>query len=105
MACSIILGCGQLGGEDSSPTYVDSSLPTGGLSFEVSPVATSEFSYILALGNMNPPAHTFPTDHIYFVHNDYTETIPVVAPAAGKVIYIYILILMTHPRAQNMIIL
>jgi hypothetical protein len=36
------------------------------LSFRASPIALEQIRYITPLGNLNPPAHTTPTDHIYF---------------------------------------
>jgi len=34
--------------------------------FTVSPLDIDKISSIVPLGNLNPPSHTFPTDHIYF---------------------------------------
>lgn len=34
--------------------------------FTVSPLASADFVGLVALGNLNPTGHTFPTDHIYF---------------------------------------
>ena len=34
--------------------------------FTASPLDIDRISYIVPLGNLNPPSHTFPTDHIYF---------------------------------------
>jgi len=34
--------------------------------FTVSPLDTDHIMSIVPLGNVNPPSHTFPTDHIYF---------------------------------------
>ena len=33
--------------------------------FEVSPIQLSDLLEIVPLGNLNPPGHTFPTDHLY----------------------------------------
>ncbi len=38
----------------------------GPVVFSVSPVDTTEIAFIIALGNLNPPGHTLPSDHIYF---------------------------------------
>jgi hypothetical protein len=70
----------------SSPTS-PGGLATS-LSFSVSPIDTSVIEFITPLGNLNPPDHTFPTDHIYFYHHLNHQTAPayvVVAPAAGTV--------------------
>ena len=34
--------------------------------FTVSPLDVNSIAGIIPLGNLNPPSHTFPTDHIYF---------------------------------------
>ena len=51
--------------------------------FSVSPVAAADFTGISPLGNLNPPSHTFPTDHVYFEirrGGDATASVPVVSP-------------------------
>ncbi len=35
--------------------------------FEVSPIQLSDLLEVVPLGNLNPPGHTFPTDHLYFI--------------------------------------
>ena len=40
--------------------------PTGPLVFRASPIEQSTIRWITPLGNLNPPDHTLPTDHIYF---------------------------------------
>jgi hypothetical protein len=37
--------------------------------FTLPPVSSDSFYRIMPLGNLNPPSHTIPTDHIYFVLN------------------------------------
>lgn len=39
---------------------------SGSLVFRASPVDPAVLDFILPLGNLNPPGHTLPTDHIYF---------------------------------------
>ena len=39
---------------------------TGTLAFKVSPVDQNVIAWITPLGNLNPPDHATPTDHIYF---------------------------------------
>ncbi|OGC14400.1 hypothetical protein A2526_04115 [candidate division WOR-1 bacterium RIFOXYD2_FULL_36_8] len=92
-----LAGCGAkngdsgTGGSEDDPLALvfDSTLPEGVISFEVSPVAGSNYKYIVPLGNLNPSDHTLPTDHIYFTHDDATETIPVYAPSSGKILEVY----------------
>lgn len=56
-------------GSRSRPTDITASLATcGDLSspFTTSPIALDDFLAITPLGHLNPPAHTFPSDHVYF---------------------------------------
>jgi hypothetical protein len=52
------------------------------------PVDLNDFQYITPLGNMTPPGHTAPTDHIYLVHEWRSAGKPVYAPAGGKILWI-----------------
>lgn len=81
LALSIGLGC-----RSGSPTSPDGGAEV--LAFTVSPIAQSAIEFITPLGNLNPPDHTLPTDHIYFYHHLSHQAAPpfeVVAPAAGTV--------------------
>jgi hypothetical protein len=71
------LSCG--GGK--SPT--SPSLPAS-LVFTQSPLETVNIGYITPIGNLNPPGHTVPTDHMYLYHP--TPVVPVTAPAGGTII-------------------
>jgi hypothetical protein len=51
----------------------------------VAPLALDEFAEIVPLGNLNPPGHTFPSDHVYFHLVEPKKTHVVYAPAAGTV--------------------
>ncbi|HVO32428.1 MAG TPA: hypothetical protein VMU17_00850, partial [Elusimicrobiota bacterium] len=42
---------------------------TGPVTFSVAPVDLPNVRFLQSLGNLNPPGHTFPTDHIYFYYN------------------------------------
>lgn len=59
--------CGG-GGASSAPSNGTSALsaPAGPLVFRVSPIDQGAIRWITPLGNLNPPDHTLPTDHIYF---------------------------------------
>src|SRR5436190_10759932 len=35
--------------------------------FTVSPIATASIASIVPLGNLNPPIHVYPTDHLYIL--------------------------------------
>jgi hypothetical protein len=63
-------GCGSSGGGPTSPssTTTPSELGTT-LTFTRSPIDPSAILFITPLGNLNPPGHTLPTDHIYFYHH------------------------------------
>ena len=71
------------------PVNLDSDLPSGGSNsefFSVSPIALSDLISITPLGNPNPPAHTFPTDHIYFyVKRAGPASMPGALPPAAEV--------------------
>lgn len=52
------------------PRLIDNRLPTCPATnrlFRVPPVAPKHLGTILPLGNLNPPDHTIPTDHIYLI--------------------------------------
>jgi hypothetical protein len=55
-----------------SPTQPTSTVPQpadvppGTLTLRASPIDINEIRFITPLGNLNPPGHTTPTDHIYF---------------------------------------
>src|SRR5262245_38095770 len=79
----VAFGCGDGSSRStSSPTSPSANMP-GSLVFTQSPVDPSAISSITPLGNLNPPGHTLPTNHIYLFHG--TPGLPVVAPANGLV--------------------
>lgn len=62
--------------------------PEGPLVFTASPVDPALVDFILPLGNLNPPDHTIPSDHIYFYVGFLrpgVRNVPVVAPGDGTV--------------------
>ena len=67
-----LAACG--GGSNSNPSGPSDPSGNGGLAgvgagplvFRASPVALDAIRFITPLGNLNPPDHTLPTDHIYF---------------------------------------
>jgi hypothetical protein len=70
-------GGGQPSGEAGTP-----------LVFRAAPIPAVDIAYIQPLGNLNPPGHTFPTDHIYFYFADRFASIPVYAPGDGTIVNI-----------------
>ncbi len=62
-----VTACGHSSGSSpTTPTTSGPSFPPGTLTFSASPIAQSSIRWITPLGNLNPPSHTLPTDHIYF---------------------------------------
>ena len=75
VALLAVLGAAACGGGSTgnpSSTGPSSVLPgvPGVLAFTASPIAPTTIRYITPLGNLNPAAHTIPTDHIYFYFAD-----------------------------------
>jgi hypothetical protein len=65
------------------PTNPNTRTPSGGAScgtskaiFNVPPVALADFFGWVPLGNLNPPGHTFPTDHQYIYVNSPSSQAP-----------------------------
>jgi hypothetical protein len=55
-----------------------------GTLLSVSPVAYTDIRELAPLGNLNPPGHVFPTDHMYF-YPPIGQAFPVVAPGNIRV--------------------
>jgi hypothetical protein len=84
-ACAAALACGKGANSSLGPAFA-AGLPAcaGGTSFfTVVPIDPTRIMGWVPLGNLNPPAHTFPTDHQYIyltaVGGDLPET-PLLAP-------------------------
>ena len=89
-------GCGG-GPQPTDPGGWGVEPPSFGVAqFEVSPLDLSQIPIITPLGNLNPPGHVLPTDHVYFYQTNFdvwprpqaTALLPVVAPAAGTVNFV-----------------
>ena len=73
---ALSVACG--GGSQTSPSSTSGNsssnnpfgLPAGTIAFHAAPVAPETIRFITPLGNLNPPGHTTPTDHIYFYFAD-----------------------------------
>lgn len=88
-----VVACGSDGPTGTRQTTPDTRAPLGIRScgstkalFTKSPVALGDFFGWVPLGNMGPPAHTFPTDHQYIYVNGPSSQAPrrsvdLVAPA------------------------
>jgi hypothetical protein len=68
IAAACAVGCGSKSSSTSPSTTANSasSFPAGSLVLRASPIDQNAIRWITPLGNLNPPAHTTPTDHIYF---------------------------------------
>jgi len=74
-----------------TPAPAPTPAPTATMAFHNSPIDPSAIEFIAPLGNLNPPSHTLPTNHIYFYNRLNNPSAPpsvVVAPAAGTVQYV-----------------
>lgn len=95
----LLAACGGGGGgEGHAVTPGDGpgdgpNMGNGTVLFSYSPIATNELTRIVPLGNLNPPGHTLPTDHMYFYkhyhddlpHPDPNDKFTVYAPASGYI--------------------
>ena len=70
---------------EDSATQETGSVCTSETFFIASPLNIDDISSIVALGNLNPPGHVFPTDHIYFYiarteGSDHPHVVPLYSP-------------------------
>jgi len=79
----------------STPTNPGAGFPSATLSLTASPIAQSAIRWITPLGNLNPPGHTLPTNHIYFYianpngGESFTALrTPFYAPGSGTVTFV-----------------
>lgn len=86
---------GSTGPTAPSSNDPGAGFPAGTLSFTALPIALSDVLWVTPLGNLNPPGHILPTDHIYFYTtrtglpvNGSTPKAPFRAPADGTVLLI-----------------
>jgi hypothetical protein len=78
-ALAALCACTSSPSAPSHDTTLSSS--TGTLVFRATPLDEASIVQIVPLGNLNPPAHTLPTDHIY-VNNRAIGAPPPAAPIA-----------------------
>lgn len=74
----LLIACGDPA--PAAPTNVE---------FTHAPLPISDLDNIIALGNLNPPDHSTPTDHIYLVLKRHESPSPVFAPVGGQVAHIW----------------
>jgi hypothetical protein len=81
------------GGSANSASHGTAECPAGNAVFTTSPLPLSDVIGWVPLGAMEPPGHTFPTDHqyLYFANpsNPGNTTLNVVAPSAMRIWMIY----------------
>jgi len=91
IATAVIIGACHENGSgptSSSGNYDLSSLPgcpAGTALFTALPFPTSQMTGWVPLGNFNPPAHTFPTDHQYIYLNNFPTATPAPLFSPGDV--------------------
>src|SRR6185295_5333781 len=71
--CAVLVASCHSATSPGSADFVFSSLP----------LDPSVITAIVPLGNLNPPEHTLPTNHIYFFH--LPQNLVVTAPAGGDI--------------------
>ena len=101
LALSAACGGASGGGTSTGPTgstgpNLPPGTPSGPFVFRASPIAVDAIRVITPLGNLNPPDHTVPTDHIYFYvaipdagESPAARRTAFVAPADGTVTSLY----------------
>ncbi len=77
----------QESGEEEAEYFPE--LGSGPINFTVFPVNIDEIEEIWPLGHLNPPGHTFPTDHAYIIFKDQKRLHEIRAPADGIINWIY----------------
>jgi hypothetical protein len=90
-SAAVLAGCAS---GPSSPTDTGGTTADSGvrLVFRAAPIDEAAIVAIIPLGNLNPPGHTLPTDHIYVNNRRAGESVPppapVYAPGDGTVRWI-----------------
>lgn len=95
---AVVLMCASCGGgSNGSPTgpSAQTGLPEGSLVLSHALVDPGAIRWITPLGNLNPPGHTLPTEHMYFYIADpdagespVARRTPVYAPGSGTVNFV-----------------
>ena len=84
----VAAACGSSTPSPSSSNGTSVARPSGPFAFAASPIDPAFVEFIAPLGNLNPPGHTLPTDHIYFYYRLLNPSAParvVSAPADGTI--------------------
>ncbi len=79
----LVISCNKNSGDSSSTSSNDAANPKYDLvsgAFTVSPFDTADVRAIIPLGNLNPTAHVFPSDHMYFICASNKPTLEIKSP-------------------------
>jgi hypothetical protein len=82
VALLVLLSCQK---NNVAPTDATGQMLERG-TFTHSPLDQSAFKGLVPLGSLNPSAHTFPTDHLYFYLTDKATEVPLYAPGELTII-------------------
>lgn len=93
LAVVLLLCLAACGRGPTSPSNTGEPARSGGpLVFRASPLDEGDIRFIVPLGNLNPPGHTFPSDHTYFYNRippaPPDAPVPVRAPGDGTVQFV-----------------
>jgi len=84
----VAASCGSSASPSNPSNPTTTPRPSGRFALTASPLDPAVVEFIAPLGNLNPPGHTLPTDHIYFYYRLLNPSAParvVFAPADGTV--------------------
>ena len=79
----LVISCNKNSADSSGTTSNDNANPKYDLvsgAFTVSPFDTVDVRAIIPLGNLNPTAHVFPSDHMYFICASTKPTLEIKSP-------------------------
>ena len=95
LCAALCIACGDHGPTTPNDGFNNVAAPANGVAqFSFLPVPIAPGQSVTALGNLNPPGHTLPSDHIYFYDGDLSKNQPfgsdvndVIMPATGAVVF------------------
>ncbi|MDE3253490.1 MAG: hypothetical protein KGO92_11830, partial [Bacteroidota bacterium] len=83
---ALFLSCKKQGDDSQTGNIPMTDLTRGG--FTALPIDTADITALVPLGNLNPPAHTFPTDHMYLYCFTSKSVLPIHSPGIVRIIRI-----------------
>lgn len=84
----VAASCGSSASPSNPSNPTTTPRPSGRFALTTSPLDPAVVEFIAPLGNLNPPGHTLPTDHVYFYYRLLNPSAParaVFAPADGTI--------------------